>query len=310
LSSAFFTTALPHLPTTGTEIQPRQQEKMGLISQWINQYKKDRVSRTRYTRKSALDKDTQRARPSYLPVQTKRAFEEVAEQIREQLSQGLLKPGDRLPAERDLAEQFNLSRNTVREALRSLEMSGVLEFRKGATGGAFVREGQSDAVVSGFSDLYRLGFILPEHLAEARLLIGVEVTRLACQRATEAEHAELEANLEASEKAMEDGDGKKRLTLNLEYHMILARAAKNPVLIILMEALNDLIFRSLFKAPVHAENTKIVASRRRILKFMRARDEEKAVAEMHKHLTALRKHYKAQEQPEAANTRSNTETEA
>lgn len=246
--------------------------------------------------KLALDKDPQRARPSYLPIQTKRAFEEVAEQIREQLSKGLLKPGDRLPPERDLAEQFNLSRNTVREALRALEMSGLLEFRKGATGGAFVREGQSDAVISGFSDLYRLGFILPGDLAEARLLIGVEVTRLACQRASEAAYAELEANLDASEKAVADGDGTKRLTLNLEYHIILARAAKNPVLIILMEALNDLIYRSLFKAPVHAENTKIVASRRRILKHMRAGDEDKAVTEMHKHLTALRKHYKAQEE--------------
>lgn len=245
-----------------------------------------------------MDKDTQRARPSYLPVQTKRAFEDVAEQIREQLSQGLLKPGDRLPPERDLAEQFNLSRNTVREALRALEMSGLLEFRKGATGGAFVREGRSDAVISSFSDLYRLGFILPGDLAEARLLIGVEVTRLACQRATEAEYASLEANLDASEKAVAAGDGTKRLTLNLEYHIILARAAKNPVLVILMEALNDLIFKSLLKAPVHAENTRIIMSRRRILKYMRTKDEEKAVAEMHKHLTALRKHYKAQEQPD------------
>lgn len=243
-----------------------------------------------------MDKDTQRVRPAYLPIQTKRAFEEVAEQIREQLSQGLLKPGDRLPPERELAEQFNLSRNTVREALRALEMSGLLEFRKGATGGAFVREGQSDAVVSGFSDLYRLGFILPGDLAEARLLIGVEVTRLACQRATEAEYVEMEANLDASEKAVTEGDSKKRLALNLEYHIILARAAKNPVLSILMEALNDLVFRSLLKAPVHAENTKIVAARRRILKYMRVKDEEKAIAEMHKHLTALRKHYKAQEE--------------
>lgn len=249
-----------------------------------------------------MEKDTQRNRPAYLPVQTKRAFEEVAEQIREQLSQGLLKPGDRLPPERDLAEQFNLSRNTVREALRALEMSGLLEFRKGATGGAFVREGQSDAVVSGFSDLYRLGFIQPGDLAEARLLIGVEVTRLACQRATDAEYAQLEANLDASEKAMSEGDSTKRLALNLQYHIILARAAKNPVLIILMEALNDLILKSLLKAPVHAENTKIVASRRRILKYMRARDEEKAVAEMHKHLVALRKHYKAQEQAAPTNS--------
>lgn len=254
-----------------------------------------------------MNNDAQRPRPSYLPVQTKRAFEEVAQQIRDQLSQGLLKPGDRLPPERDLAEQFNLSRNTVREALRSLEMSGLLEFRKGATGGAFIREGQSDAVISGFSDLYRLGVILPADLAEARLLIGVEVTRLACQRATEAEYEALEANLDASEAAMATGDSKKRFELNLDYHIILAKAAKNPVLVILMEALNDLIFKSLIQAPVHAENTKIVAARRRILRHMRAKDEEKAVEEMRKHLLALRKHYKAQEEQRANRSKDSLE---
>ena len=82
-------------------------------------------------------RDSQRTSFAYSPVQTRRAFEEVASQIREQLTKGALKPGDRLPSERELAEQFGLSRNTVREALRSLEMSGILEFRKGATGGAF-----------------------------------------------------------------------------------------------------------------------------------------------------------------------------
>src|SRR5882672_6430946 len=104
-----------------------------------------------------MQDSTDSTRFAYSPVQTKRAFEEVALQIREQLSKGALKPGDRLPSERELAEQFGLSRNTVREALRSLEMSGILEFRKGATGGAFVREAHSEAVISGFSDLFRMG---------------------------------------------------------------------------------------------------------------------------------------------------------
>ena len=116
-------------------------------------------------------------RHAYAPVQTRRAFEAVADQIRGQLTSGALQPGDRLPPERELAEQFSLSRNTVREALRSLEMAGVLEFRKGATGGAFVREGQGDAVIAGFSDLFRLGAIRPADLTEARLIVSVAATR-------------------------------------------------------------------------------------------------------------------------------------
>src|ERR1700758_2272416 len=113
--------------------------------------------------KDAAPSPARRA-PAYAPVQTRRAFEAVADQIRDQLTSGALQPGDRLPPERELAEQFSLSRNTVREALRSLEMAGVLEFRKGATGGAFVREGHGDAVVAGFSDLFRLGAIRPADL--------------------------------------------------------------------------------------------------------------------------------------------------
>ncbi|MBD1550417.1 FadR/GntR family transcriptional regulator [Pseudomonas typographi] len=241
-----------------------------------------------------MNNDSSRTLPVYLPVQTKRAFEEVAEQIREQLSLGLLKPGDRLPPERELAERFGLSRNTVREALRALEMSGLLELRKGATGGAFIREGQSDAVISGFNDLYRLGYIRPDDLAEARLIVGVEIARLACHRATEEELSALEANLDASDTAAANGDDAQRLQTNLNFHALLAKAARNPVLIILIDALND-IHQRLLRLMVPAENTRIVEARRRIVRYLREKDEEGAVRELREHLIGLRRYYKAQE---------------
>ncbi|WP_053388416.1 FadR/GntR family transcriptional regulator [Pseudomonas sp. 10-1B] len=245
---------------------------------------------------SDLSSDPSRAHPVYLPVQTKRAFEEVAEQIREQLSQGLLKPGDRLPSERELAERFGLSRNTVREALRALEMSGLLELRKGATGGAFVREGQSDAVISGFTDLFRLGYILPDDLAEARLIVGTEIARLACQRATTQELDALEANLDASDLASICGDDSGRLEVNLNFHALLAKAARNPVLIILTDALND-VHQRLLRVMIPAHNTEIVAARRRIVRHLRDGNESAAVNELRAHLVTLRAHYKAQESP-------------
>jgi len=241
-----------------------------------------------------MQDSTDSTRFAYSPVQTKRAFEEVALQIREQLSKGALKPGDRLPSERELAEQFGLSRNTVREALRSLEMSGILEFRKGATGGAFVREAHSEAVISGFSDLFRMGVIKPEDLIEARRIVGVEVTRLACQRATEADLDELERNVAASEAAMEAGEGTRRIEINLAFHALLGRAAKNRVLVILIDALVD-VQGKLLQVLTPTSNTKVMQSRKRLLKHLRARDEEAAVAEMQAHLTALQKHYLAQD---------------
>ena len=83
------------------------------------------------------------AAPTFRPIHTRRAFEEICERIREQLALGVLKPGDKLPPERDLAQQLGVSRNVLREALRSLEMAGVLRLQKGVKGGAFIQEGDT-----------------------------------------------------------------------------------------------------------------------------------------------------------------------
>jgi GntR family transcriptional regulator, transcriptional repressor for pyruvate dehydrogenase complex len=235
-----------------------------------------------------------RPTPAYAPVQTRRAFEAVADQIREQLQSGALQPGDRLPPERDLAEQFSLSRNTVREALRSLEMAGVLEFRKGATGGAFVREGRGDAVIAGFSDLFRLGAIQPADLTEARLIVGVAATRLACERGTEEDFAALRENVRESELAVTNGDVQQRLRINLEFHRLVARAARNPVLVILTDALVE-IHEQMLELVSPAPDSAVMPSRRRLLKHFAARDEEKAAGEMETHLRSLQKHYLAQQ---------------
>jgi len=244
------------------------------------------------------DTTDNRARLVYTPVQTRRAFEEVADQIRGQLAEGLLRPGDRLPSERDLAEQFNLSRNTVREALRSLEVAGVLEFRKGAYGGAFIREGKGDAVVSGFTDLFRLGVITPGNLTEARLIVGVEVTRLACLRATDDDFAALEENVEQSEAAAAADDMQARVDINLAFHALLAQAAKNPLLSVLVDALIA-IQRNLLTVLTPLSNNKVILSRRKLIRHMRDRNEEAAVREMQSHLTALQRHYLAQKAKEA-----------
>lgn len=76
----------------------------------------------------------------FQPVYVRRAFEEICERIREQLALGVLKPGDKLPRERDLAQQLGVSRNVLREALRSLEMAGLLRLQKGVKGGPSFRK--------------------------------------------------------------------------------------------------------------------------------------------------------------------------
>lgn len=242
---------------------------------------------------ASAERSSARPAPAYSPVQTRRAFEVVADQIRGQLATGALQPGDRLPSERELAESFGLSRNTVREALRSLEIGGVLEFRKGATGGAFVREGQGDAVIAGFADLFRLGAIKPADLTEARLIVSVSTARLACVRGSEEDFEALRENVKASEAAVAKGDVRERVRVNLEFHRLLARAGRNPVLVILTDALVE-IHEQLLEVLAPLPDSAVMPSRKRLIKHLLARDEEKAASEMESHLKTLEKHYLSQ----------------
>lgn len=229
---------------------------------------------------------------SFRPVATRRAFEEIAAQIRGELARRRLRAGDRLPAERDLATQFGVSRNTLREALRSLEISGLLELKKGATGGAFIREGGGEAAIAGLADLFHLGTIRPQHLTEARLLIGTEVARLACERRTDEDLAALRKNVEAAEAATADGDVERRAAVNYEFHRLLARAAQNPVLTILTDALMEMT-RHFVEKVGYMPNRYVMPSRRRLLDCLERRDGETAAREMATMLKRLQRFHLA-----------------
>lgn len=226
----------------------------------------------------------------FQPVRTRRVFEQVTEQIRGRLADGTLGPGDKLPAERDLAEQFGVSRNAVREALRTLEVAGLIELRKGIKGGAFIREADPRVIVDGMRDFLRLGQITVQHLTEARCWIGAIVTGIACERATEEDFAELERNVELGERLLAEGRLREKVDANIEFHNILARATKNPVLILNIELLMDLTrhFAQHVEpdtAPYHVE------WRRRMLVLLRARDRAGAVAAMNERLLRLQERY-------------------
>ena len=228
----------------------------------------------------------------FRPVATRRAFEEITAQIRGRLARQSLRAGDRLPAERQLAEQFHCSRNTLREALRSLELAGLLELRKGATGGAFIKEGGGDAAVAGLADLYHLGAIRPQHLTEARIVIGTEVARLACARRSKEDLDALEANVAAAEAATAKGDVVNRALINYEFHRLLARAARNPVLIILTDALMEMT-RHFVESVGYMPNRYVMPSRHRLLACLRDKDGAAAAKEMESMLKRLQRFHLA-----------------
>src|ERR1700738_1676 len=133
---------------------------------------------------------------TFRPIRTRRAFEEICERIREQLALGVLKPGDKLPPERELAQQLGVSRNVLREALRSLEMAGILKLQKGVKGGAFIREGDTSRRNECMRHMLSLGTISVRELSEARINVIDLVVRLACVNARQRDFEALEENIE------------------------------------------------------------------------------------------------------------------
>jgi DNA-binding FadR family transcriptional regulator len=226
------------------------------------------------------------------PIRSTRAFEEIAGQIRKALAEGRLQVGNRLPAERTLAEQFGVSRNTLREALRSLEHAGLIRLQRGASGGAFISEHSSEAVMTGLMDMYHLGAIAPPQLTEARIWLEAIIVREACKRATAADIRALNENIEAAEAAYREGDFSfsKRAGIHLEFHRILARMTGNPIMVTVVNGLLD-ILRGFLDEIGSFDNGFVLASRRRFMKHFTAGNSEAAVAEMESSLKRLQRTY-------------------
>ncbi len=123
----------------------------------------------------------------FAPVTVARASSSIAEQIRTAILTGRLREGERLPPERELAEQFRVSRVTVRDALRALEAMGLIDVRVGARGGAFVTVPSGSVMAQTMSDMMMMAAISPADIAEARLIVELGTVTLACVRADDAD---------------------------------------------------------------------------------------------------------------------------
>jgi DNA-binding FadR family transcriptional regulator len=179
----------------------------------------------------------------FTPVRTRRTFEEAAEQIADGVRNGQLRVGDRLPGERALAAQMEISRPTLREAIKVLVTAGVLEVHRGADAGMFVATDVVPAdLVRERADL-RLGEVAA--VLEARRIVEPGVARLAAARAAEPDLAALERSIEAMRRIVaagySAGDEDRFLQLDVQFHLALARAAGNPT----VERLMRMLFREL-----------------------------------------------------------------
>jgi GntR family transcriptional repressor for pyruvate dehydrogenase complex len=168
-----------------------------------------------------------------------RAFHAIVEQVRADVFAQRRRPGDRLPPEPALAEQFGVSRMGVREALRVLELQGLVEVRHGYGGGVFVAEPNGTALLGALEDSLRQGQVGADELYQARVLVEPAIARLAVASDADALAERLADNVARTERALAGGGAVS--ALNREFHRILADHAGNRVLALMMQALQELL---------------------------------------------------------------------
>ena len=158
----------------------------------------------------------------------------IVDQIRLLIRDGQLKPGDRLPAERELGEKFGVSRVTVREALRGLEANGMVTIKVGARGGAFVTAPTSARIGEGIIDLLTLSELTDKEVTEARQIFELGIIPLVCERATEEDIADLLEICDRGDAALENGSYP--MELSAEFHTRVAKASHNTAIAMLAES--------------------------------------------------------------------------
>ncbi len=213
-----------------------------------------------------------------------RLYQAVAERLAKSMAAGDFKPGDRLPAERDLAEQFDVSRTTIREAIIALEIQGMVDVRIGS--GVYVSETRARSKSAPIE--MDIGAF---ELTEARLLIEGEVAALAAVNATKEDIADLERLLVDMGKANVKGDGSGEL-VDRQFHERIAICTRNSAMVAMVEQLWTIRNRSpqcvrLFDKSRNRGNQPVVDEHKAIVDALQIGDPTAARAAMRNHLSKV-----------------------
>jgi DNA-binding FadR family transcriptional regulator len=176
--------------------------------------------------------------------QTK-VFQDVVTQIQEAILDGRLKTGDTLPSERQLKDMFNISRGTLREALRVLEQKGLIEIKLGVGGGSVVKDLNADQVSEGLALLIRSQKVSLNHLAEFREDVEGFVAARAAANRSASDIDKLTRLLNEARQCIEAGQSQRNAFIDVDkrIHMTLAQVAANPIYISVLHSVHDNIHR-------------------------------------------------------------------
>ena len=213
----------------------------------------------------------------FTPLKSTRAFEEISFEIKKLVFKGVLKPGDKLPSETELARQFNVGRHTIREALRILELSGFITIQKGSSGGPVIQDTILNTISNSFIDSFFMKKITTDELAVARLEAEKMMLGYVIRNADEEDIKSLQNNIIQAKRHMEANIQPFRD--NIEFHMLLAKASKNQVFVIIVESIMAIIADFFSRVvPSFEVSKKVTIKHEEILDAIIRKDHDRATA--------------------------------
>ncbi|RJR43958.1 MAG: FadR family transcriptional regulator [Desulfobacteraceae bacterium] len=218
-------------------------------------------------------------------VKSNKISEVITEQIRAAILDGRLKAGDRLSPERELMKNFNVSKATLREALRSLEALGFLSIRKGVSGGAFVTEVDMKTMRDAFINFLHFKRLSLADLSHVRKALEPYTSALAASDITDDDLRRLEEIIACSEQCLKQGSQINPQEDEVEFHRVIASVTGNPILIFMLDFVENLLVgcKDVLQPDVEFSR-RVCRAHKRIYKALLERNGEKARLEMMKHV--------------------------
>ena len=235
-------------------------------------------------RKTSAATSQAMASDMFSPVMAGRVSELIVNQVKVLIRDGQLKPGDRLPSERELCQRFGVSRVTVREALRVLEAGGLAEIRVGARGGAFLTTPSAERLGEGLADLLTLAPVDAAQVTEARIIFELGIIPLAVERATTDDLVDLRQMVEAGRVAL--AEDRYTMDMSASFHIRVAECTHNPAIEMMVRSFHGAMLMSLHEAQLAAPLMGHLGTDEHfeLVRAIERRDVNRATTVMRKHL--------------------------
>lgn len=222
-----------------------------------------------------------------IPLDKNNKYEKIVAQIKEKVFSGEFKPGDRLPAEREMADLLNVSKLIVREAYRALQLFGMIDIRRGNKGGAFICAPSSQSIIESISELLRFQGVRIEEWTEARLLLEVDIAELVVKRATLNDLERLEQIIaEAENKSQYEKVVHKE---NIQFHLNLAEVARNRILFTSYRSMMDILLNSYLALNFGVDHFEVAQSHRHLLEILKKGEKDPFIMAIETHVLAAGK---------------------